>query len=189
MERYASLLIEFTLGVCLLLLLVRFFLSSGRFYLPPQFTATIHQLTEWAVRPMAFLPRISKYETAALMAGLVLTMLQEIAVYYLHGVEIFQQPSVALPLVFTRSVLLVLSRVVQIYVVVIIAGLLCQWFRTRDPLSQALGYCYTQLTMPYIRLLQRTRFAALAPLLAILVAQIILLAIDDTLMRISAIFR
>ncbi len=189
MERYASLLIEFTFGVFLVLLLVRFFTSGGRFYLPFQFIATIRGVTDWTVRPLSFIPRIGKYETAALAAGLLLTIIQEIAVYSLLGVQIFQQPSISLLFIFTRGLLLVLARVIQLYIIVIIAGVICRWFQMRDPLSQSISSCYVQVLMPYLKLLHHTKFTALAPLLAFLVAQIMLVATNDALMRISSIFR
>lgn len=190
MASYGSLIAEFVFGFLLLLLLARFFLSgnsasNGRTL--PEFG--IKRLTDWLVLPLYWVPRWRSYESPALLAALLTCIFLDILTLSLQGVQLFQQPHISLPLIFARSMLFLMLRITQLYMVIVIIGVIVSWFNLNDPnIRLTVVELFNRFLRPFRKYLPTFGGIDLSPLAAVLALQVAMLALRDTLAAITGIF-
>lgn len=189
MARYGSLVAEQLLGLVVLLLLLRLLLSSIPHVRQTVIGFGVLRLTDWAVAPLSWLPRLQGIETAALIAALLFATLLDIIVLSLEGFKLFEQPSLTVPLLGVRAVLLVLLRLVQLYLVILICGVIFVWFELRAPsLRPTVMALFDRFLRPFRRIIPPFKGLDITPLVAVIIAQLLLLTIHDIYTRVSGIF-
>ena len=189
MTRYGIFTAEFVFGALVLVLLLRFYLSSGPYENTTRISIAINQLTNWLIRPLArFIPRAWGLELATLLVALVTTCTQDIIVLSLRGIKLFALLEVSLPVIIVRGLLTLLILSTQLFTAVIIAGVIISWLRLHGPMPAALGYYCGRLLWPFRKFIQPLAGIDLSPVVALFFAQLTLLAAYDARNTASAIF-
>lgn len=185
---YLELVIDFACRLLILLLLLRFHIS-GSPYEVMRIHAGLCTATNWLVAPLAKLAgRIWGMELAALIAALLVAIVQEFAFYTLNGYKLLAQPSLSLTVLGARGALQLLFYVLHLYTFVLIAGVVLSWLQLRNPAVNMIQYFAGRLLYPFRKLVRPVGGIDFSPVLALLVLQLLATAAHDVIANLGRIF-
>lgn len=163
-------------GFLTILLLLRFYMQLFRVSFRNQVGSFVLQLTNWLVMPLRrVLPGIFGLDLSSLLPAYLLQAMVILAVLSMRSsLEVLSPESMAL-LILSRSLLTILRMSIYLLIGLLILQAIFSWVNPGSPLSRPLG----QMTQPFLRPIQRIvqpiAGIDLSPLIAILLAQIILI--------------
>jgi YggT family protein len=169
-------LLDAIIGFLSIALLLRFYMQAFRVSFSNQIGSFIVQLTNWLVKPLRqVLPGLYGLDLASLLPAYLLQLVLLLAVYSLRA-GIGELPLESLfGLLLWQALLATLRLSIYILIGALIAQAVLSWVNPYSPLAQPVA----QLTRPFLRPLQRVvpPIAAidLSPLIAILLAQVVLM--------------
>ena len=170
------LIIDSVAGFFSILLLLRFFMQAFRAPFNNQFGAFVVKLTNWAVIPLRkVLPPLFGLDSASLLAAYLLQALVLAAVVLLHAGPGVLEPTSTVILILSRSLLATLRLCVYLFIGLLIVQAAISWFSPHSPLYRPIYQMTYPLLQPLRRIIPPVSGIDLTPLIAILLAQIILL--------------
>ena len=169
-------LVDTLIGFLTVLLLLRFYMQAFRVSFANQIGAFVVQLTNWLVMPLRrILPGVFGLDLATLLSAYVSQVILLLAVIALGGRFELLVPENLIGLILWPAV----RATVRISLYVLIGALFLQailsWVNPYSPLGQPIA----QLTRPFLKPIRRfvptVASIDLAPLVAILLAQLVLI--------------
>jgi YggT family protein len=157
------------------LLLMRFFMQLLRAPFNSQIGGFVLHLTNWLVLPLRrIIPAIRGFDTASLLAAYLLQVaLVALAISLTPVYELF---SVSMLLRIAVDGLRVLLRVsVYLFIVLLFAQVMLSWFKPHAPLNRLVGQMTDPVLRPLRRIVPPISGIDLTPLIAFLLAQIVLI--------------
>jgi YggT family protein len=157
------------------LLLMRFFMQWSRAPFDGAVGEFVLRLTNWLVLPLRrIVPAIRGFDTASLLAAYLLQTLLVALVFSLtYGYGLF---SIDMMLGIAFSGLRVLLRLtIYLFIVLLIVQALLSWFNPYAPLNRLVGRLTDPLLRPLRRLVPPISGIDLTPLIAIVLAQVVLI--------------
>ena len=157
-------------------LLLRFYMQAFRVSFSNQAGNFIVQLTNWLVKPLRkLLPGLFGLDLASLLPAYLLQVLLLFAVFSLRGdLELLASGNLS-ALIFWQGALATLRLSIYLLIGALFLQAVLSWVNPYSPLGQPVA----QLTRPFLRPIQRVipPIAAidLSPLIAILLAQLVLI--------------
>ena len=170
------LILDSVAGFLSILLLLRFFMQACRVSFANQVGAFVMQLTNWLVMPLRkVLPAIYGFDTASLLAAYLLQVVVVAAGISLRsGLTVLTPESTAL-LILVRSLLALVRTGIHLLIGLLILQAVFSWVNPHSPLGRPIA----QITQPILRPIQRIMPPIanidLSPLIAILLAQVVLI--------------
>ena len=169
-------LLEALTGFLTVALLVRFFMQVCRVSFNNQLGTFVVELTNWLVRPLRrLLPGFHGLDLASLLPAYLLQVVLFLAVFALRGGADLWSSSVWLPLLLWQGLLGTVRLSVYIWIGALIVQAVLSWVNPYSPLSRPVA----QLTQPVLRPIQRVvppiGAVDLSPLIAIVLAQLLLI--------------
>jgi YggT family protein len=164
------------IGFFTVALLLRFYMQAFRVSFRNQAGAFVVQLTDWLVKPLRkVLPGFFGLDLASLVPAYLLQVVLLFAVFSLRGGFEMLAPENLLGLIFWQGVLATLRLSVYLLIGALFLQAVLSWVSPYSPLAQPVS----QLTRPFLSPIQRVvpPIAAidLSPLIAILLAQLVLI--------------
>lgn len=170
------LIVDSLAGFFSVLLLLRFFMQVFRAPFNNQFGSFVVKLTNWAVMPLRkVLPPLFGLDSASLLAAYLLQALVLVAVVSLHSGPGAPDPASTAILILTRSLLATLRLCVYLFIGLLIVQAVISWFSPHSPLHRPIYQMTSPFLQPLRRIIPPVSGIDLTPLIAILLAQIILL--------------
>lgn len=172
----ALFLLQALTGFLTLALLLRFYMQAFRVSFNNPLGSFVVELTNWLVRPLRkALPGLWGLDIASLLPAYLLQLVFTIAVVSVHGDHESWSLAGVLPLILWHALLATLRLSVYLLIGALLVQAVLSWVNPYSPLSQPIG----QLTRPFLRPIQRVlpRIGAvdLSPLVAIVLAQVVLM--------------
>jgi YggT family protein len=169
-------LLEALIGFFTVALLLRFYMQAFRVSFSNQLGNFIVQLTNWLVKPLRkVFPGLFGLDLASLVPAYLLQVLLLLAVLSLRGALEVLAPEKMLVLIFWQGALATLRLSIYLLIGALFLQAVLSWVSPYSPLGQPVA----QLTRPFLRPIQRVvpPIAAidLSPLIAILLAQVLLI--------------
>jgi len=169
-------LLDALIGFMTVALLLRFYMQAFRVSFANQIGAFVVQLTNWLVKPLRkVLPGLFGLDLASLLPAYLLQVALLLAVFSLRGGFEMLAPERGLALIFWQGALATLRVSIYLMIGALILQAVLSWVNPYSPLSQPVG----QLTRPFLNPIRRfvPPIAAidLSPLIAILLAQLVLI--------------
>ena len=160
------------------LLLARFFMQAVRVPFNNSIGYFVLQLTNWLVMPLRrVIPSVFGLDLATLLPAYLLQVLLLLAALALRGALELMAVDQLLALIFWQGALATLRVSVYLLIGALFLQAILSWVNPYSPLGQPLA----QLTQPFLRPLQRVvppiANIDLSPLIAILLAQVVLIFI------------
>lgn len=157
-------------------LLLRFYMQTFRVSFNNQVGSFVVELTNWLVRPLRkALPGLFGLDLASLLPAYVLQLVFVCTVFFLRAGNEAWPPELLLPLLLWRGVLATLRLSIYLLIAALVVQAILSWVSPYSPLSQPVA----QLTRPFLRPIQRVvppiGAVDLAPLIAIVLAQLALM--------------
>ena len=170
------LIVKSLAGFLCVLLLMRFYMQVFRVSFANRFGAFVVQLTNWLVIPLRrVLPSVRGLDLASLVPAYLLQVLVVGLLVLAGGGMGVLAPELLVALVFWRGVLAVLRLSVYMLIGTLLLQAVLSWVQPYGPLMRPLA----QLTDPFLRPLRRLvppiAGFDLTPLIAVLLAQIVLI--------------
>ncbi len=169
-------LLETLTGFLTFVLLLRFYMQACRVSFNNQIGTFVVELTNWLVRPLRkVLPGWYGLDLASLLPAYLLQVIFASAVILLHVGSDLWAPETLLPLLLWRGLLATLRFSIYLLVGALLVQAVLSWVSPYSPLSQPVS----QLTRPILRPIQRfvppIGTIDLSPLVAIVLAQLLLI--------------
>jgi YggT family protein len=169
-------LLDALIGFFTIALLLRFYMQAFRVSFSNQLGNFIVQLTNWLVKPLRkVFPGLFGLDLASLVPAYLLQVLLVLAVFSLRGTLEVLAPEKMLFLIFWQAALATLRLSIYLLIGALFLQAVLSWVSPYSPLGQPVA----QLTRPFLRPIQRVvpPIAAidLSPLIAILLAQLVLI--------------
>ncbi len=170
------LIIDSVAGFFSIVLLLRFFMQVFRAPFNNQFGSFVVKLTNWAVLPLRrVLPPFFGLDSASLVAAYLLQALVLATVVLLHTGPGALEPASTVILILSRSLLATLRLCVYLFIGLLIVQAAISWFSPQSPLYRPIYQMTYPLLQPLRRIIPPVSGIDLTPLIAILLAQIVLL--------------
>jgi YggT family protein len=158
-----------------ILLLMRFFMQWFRVPFGGSIGGFVLHLTNWLVLPLRrIVPAIRVFDTASLLAAYLLQMALQMLVVSLVSASALLDAGTAARIAVS-GVFILVRLSVYLFVVLLIAQALLSWFNPRAPLNDLVGRMTDPLLRPLRRIVPPISGIDLTPLIAILMAQIVLI--------------
>jgi len=169
-------LLDALIGFLTVALLLRFYMQAFRVSFANQIGAFVVQLTNWLVKPLRkVLPGLFGLDLASLLPAYLLQVVLLVAVFALRGGFEMVGVEKLLGLLLWQGVLATLRISIYLLIGALFVQAILSWVNPYSPLGQPVA----QLTRPFLRPIQRIvpPIAAidLSPLVAILLAQLVLM--------------
>lgn len=169
-------LLDALIGFLTVALLLRFCMQAFRVSFSNQIGAFVVQLTNWLVKPLRkVLPGLFGLDLASLLPAYLLQVMLLLAVFSLRGGFEVLAIEKLLGLIFWQGLLATLRISIYLLIGALFLQAVISWVSPYSPLAQPVA----QLTRPFLRPIQRfvPPIAAidLSPLIAILLAQLVLI--------------
>lgn len=163
-------------GFFSILLLLRFFMQLYRVSFSNQMGSLVLPLTNWLVLPLRkVVPPVFGLDSASLLAAYLLQVIALLAAISLRsGLEVLSPGNMAM-LVLTRSLLAVLRISIYMFIGLLIVQAVLSWTNPQSPLNRPIHRMTEPLLRPLRRIIPLVGNIDLTPLVAILLAQIILI--------------
>ena len=167
--------LESIAGFFTTLLLLRFYMQMFRVSFGNPIGGFVLQLTNWLVIPLRrLIPSAAGLDLASLLPALLLQAVLIMIAVLLRSGAMLPTPELAL-LLFTRSIVAILRISIYLLIGLLILQAVLSWVSPYSPLSRPID----QMTQPFLRPIRRfiPPFSGidLSPLVAILLAQVILI--------------
>ena len=171
-------LLDALIGFFTFALLLRFYMQAFRVSFRNQVGTFVVQLTNWLVMPLRrIVPSVFGLDLATLLPAYLLQVLRLLAALALRGALELMAVDQLLVLIFWQGALATLRVSVYLLIGALFLQAILSWVNPYSPLGQPLA----QLTQPFLRPLQRVvppiANIDLSPLIAILLAQVVLIFI------------
>lgn len=169
-------LLDAVVGFFTLLLLLRFFMQAFRVSFANQLGTFVVQLTNWAVKPLRkVLPGLFGLDLASLLPAWLLQMGLMAATLALRGGFDVLPAGAIVGMLLWQSVLATLRVSISLLIGVLIVQAVLSWVSPYSPLARPVA----ELSRPFLRPIQRVvppiANIDLSPLIAILLAQVVLM--------------
>ncbi len=169
-------LLDALIGFLTLALLLRFYMQAFRVSFSNQIGAFVVQLTNWLVKPLRkVLPGLFGLDLASLLPAYLLQVVLLVAVFALRGGFEMVAVDKLLGLLLWQGVLATLRISIYLLIGALFVQAILSWVNPYSPLGQPVA----QRTRPFLRPIQRIvpPIAAidLSPLIAIMLAQLVLM--------------
>ncbi|WP_153109588.1 YggT family protein [Propionivibrio limicola] len=170
------LILKSVAGFLSILLLLRFYMQAFRVSFSNQVGTFVLQLTSWLVVPLRkVIPAVFGFDSASLVATYLLQVIVLTAEISLHaGLSVLSPENTAL-LILLRSLVALLRLSVYLLIGLLILQAVLSWVNPHAPIGRPIS----QITQPFLRPIQRVlppiANIDLSPLIAILIAQILLI--------------
>jgi YggT family protein len=169
-------LLDAVIGFLTIALLLRFYMQAFRVSFANQIGAFVVQLTNWLVKPLRkVLPGVFGLDLSSLLPAYLLQVLLLLAVFSLRGGFEVLAIEKLLGLIFWQGALATLRISIYLLIGALFLQAILSWVSPYSPLAQPVG----QLTRPFLRPIQRivppVAAIDLSPLIAILLAQLVLI--------------
>jgi len=163
-------------GFLTVLLLLRFYMQAFRVSFANQIGAFVVQLTNWLVKPLRrVLPGIFGLDLASVLPAYLVQVFLLLSLIALRGGFELIAPESLIVLVFWQALLATVRISLYLLIAVLFLQAILSWINPYSPLSQPVA----QLTRPFLDPLRRfvptIAGIDLAPLVAILLAQLVLI--------------
>jgi YggT family protein len=171
-----QLVIDSVAGFLSILLLLRFYMQMIRFPFGNPIGAFVLQSTNWLVVPLRrLIPGVFGFDSASFVAAYLLQVIVLIAAIFLRsGFHAFPLESMIL-FILSRSLLALLRISIYLLIGLLVLQAILSWVNPLAPLNRTVS----QMTQPFLRPIQRIvppiAHIDLSPLIAILLAQIVLI--------------
>jgi YggT family protein len=174
----ANLLIQTAFGVFVYALLLRFYMQWLRAPFRNPIGQFVSALTDWIVKPVRrVVPGLLGLDLATILIAWFGEALMLVLLYWLRGFSF--QPGIAAGMLFTVAALELLRASLYLLVGVIIVQVIISWVNPYAPLAPV----FDALTRPFYAVFRRfvptIGNVDLSPLLVLLVAQILLILLDN----------
>ncbi|MDR2786953.1 MAG: YggT family protein [Candidatus Accumulibacter sp.] len=159
------------------LLLARFFMQWSRTPFDNQIGGFVLRLTNWLVLPLRrIVPAIRGFDSASLLAAYLLQIL--LAALMISLASTYELFTVAMMLMIAANGLRFLLRVsVYLFIVLLVAQAMLSWFNPYAPMNRLVGRLTDPLLRPLRRIVPPISNIDVTPLIAILLAQIVLILV------------
>ena len=155
------------------LLLMRFFMQLCRAPFDTPAGGFVLSLTNWMVLPLRrVIPAIRRFDTASLVAAYLLQILLLTLVFALSANHALDGET--LPKIAIDGVLVLVRMSTYLYIILMIAQAMLSWFNPHAPLGRLIGCLTAPVLAPLQRVIRPISGIDLTPMIAILLAQIIL---------------
>ena len=170
------LIVKSVAGFFCVLLLVRFYMQVLRVSFANRFGNFVVQLTNWLVAPLRrVLPSFRGLDLASLLPAYLLQVVVVALLVVAGGGLAALPPELLVPLIFWRGLLAVLRLSVYMLIGALLLQAVLSWVQPYGPLTRPLA----QLTDPFLAPLRRLVLPIsgfdLTPLIAVLLANIVLI--------------
>mgnify|MGYP003595643320 CR=1 FL=1 len=170
------LIVNSVFGFLTIVLLMRFYMQIFRISFANQFGAFVVQLTNWVVTPLRrVLPGVWGLDLASLLPAYLLQVLVIALLFFLRGGIEVLAPEVLVPLVFWRAVLSVLRLSVYMLIGTLFLQAFLSWVMPHSPFIRLVSQVSDPFLRPLRRIVPPIAGFDLSPLIAILLAQIVLI--------------
>ena len=171
-------LLDALIGFLSFALLLRFYMQAFRVSFRNQIGSFVVQLTNWLVLPLRrFVPGVFGLDLATLLPVYLLQVFLLLAVFTLRGSLELISIEKLLPLIFWQAVLATLRISIYLLIGALFLQAILSWVNPFSPLGQPVA----QLTQPFLgpirRIVPPIANIDLSPLVAILLAQLVLMFI------------
>ena len=170
------LIVKSLAGFLCVLLLLRFFMQLFRVSFANRFGDFVVKLTNWLVIPLRrVLPSVRGLDLATLLPAYLLQVLVVAVLVFAGGGMGMLSAEMLVPLLFWRGLLAILRLSVYLLIGALLVQAVLSWVQPNGPLMRPLA----QFTDPFLRPLRRVvppiAGFDLTPLIAVLLAQIVLI--------------
>jgi YggT family protein len=164
-------------NLLIVLLLMRFFMQWFRVPFIGPIGGFVLHLTNWLVLPLRrIVPAIRVFDTASLLAAYFLQVALQALVVSLVSPGAFSSAGAA-AWIFVSGLLVLLRLGIYLFIVLLIAQALLSWFNPHAPLNELVGRMTAPPLRPLRKIVPPISGIDLTPLIAILLAQIVLIFI------------
>lgn len=175
LEQAGFLILESLVGFLTTLLLLRFYMQLFRVPFSNQIGGFVLQLTNWLVLPLRrVIPSAAGLDLASLLPAFLLQAVLMIALISARAGLAVVTPDIAL-LIVSRAVIAILRISVYLLMGVLILQAILSWVAPYSPLSRPLTQMTYPLLQPIRRFIPPLSGIDLSPLIAILLAQVVLI--------------
>jgi YggT family protein len=176
----AHLLIQTVFGVFVYALLLRFYMQWLRAPFRNPVGQFVSALTDWIVRPLRrVVPGLLGLDLATILIAWFAEALMLVLIYWLRGFSFAGAPGIAAGMLFTLAALELVRASLYLLIGVIVIQVIISWVNPHAPLAPV----FYALTRPFYAVFRRFVPAIgnvdLSPLLVLLVAQILLILLDN----------
>ncbi len=167
-------LLEAVVGFFSVLFLLRFFMQAGRVSFANQLGGFVMQLTDWAVKPLRrMIPGVGGYDWSSLVVAYLLQLLLLVLLVGMAGGLAAMPPGVWLFLL-GKALLELVRQVVYLFTFALIIAAVLSWVNPYSPLAGPVNQLTRPILAPIQRILPPISGIDLAPLLAIVLLQVVL---------------
>ena len=169
-------LLNALIGFFTFALLLRFYMQAFRVNFRNQVGAFIVQLTNWLVLPLRrIVPGIFGLDLASLLPAYLLQVLLLFAAFSLRGGLEMAAPGAVFGVILWQAVLATLRISIYLLIGALILQAVLSWVNPYSPLAQPLAQITRPFLSPIRRILPPIAAIDLSPLVAILLAQLVLI--------------
>ena len=171
-------LLNAVIGFFTFALLLRFYMQAFRVSFRNPVGAFVVQLTNWLVMPLRrVLPGVFGLDLASLLPAYLLQVLLLLAVFSLRGgMEMgMVAPGELIPLILWQAILATLRTSVYLLIGALFLQAILSWVNPFSSLAQPLAQLTSPFLTPIRRIVPPIAAVDLSPLIAILLAQVVLM--------------
>ncbi len=170
------LIVKSLAGFLCVLLLLRFFMQVFRVSFANRFGDFIVKLTNWLVIPLRrVLPSVRGLDLATLLPAYLLQVLVVAVLVFAGGGMGMLSAEMLVPLLFWRGLLSVLRLSVYLLIGALLVQAVMSWVQPHGPLMRPLAQFTDPILRPLRRVVPPVAGFDLTPLIAVLLAQIVLI--------------
>lgn len=171
----ALFLLETLTGFLSVALLLRFAMQAFRVSFSNPVGTFVVELTNWLVRPLRkVLPGLFGLDLASLLPAYLLQLVFLLAAFLLHGGKDVWPLEMLLPLLLWRALLATLRLAIYLLIGALLVQAILSWVSPYSPLAQPVAQLTRPLLHPIQRLVPPIGAVDLSPLIAIVLAQLVL---------------
>ncbi len=171
-------LIDTLIGFLTVLLLMRFYMQAFRVSFANQIGSFVVQLTNWLVMPLRrVLPGVFGFDLATLLPAYLLQVVLLLAVIALRGGFDLLVPESLIFMVLWQAVLATLRISLYLLIGALLLQAILSWVNPYSPLGQPIAQLTRPILSPIRRFIPPVANIDLAPLVAILLVQLVLIFI------------
>ena len=184
LSQIAHLLIQTAFGFFVYALLLRFYMQWLRAPFRNPVGHFVTALTDWIVRPARrVIPGLMGLDLSSILIAWFAEALMLVLLYWLRGVSFVSAPGIAAGVLFTLAAMELVRASLYLLIGVIIVQVIISWVNPHAPLAPV----FDALTRPFYAIFRRFVPAIgnvdLSPLFVLLVAQILLMLLENLVAR------
>jgi YggT family protein len=183
-SQIAHLLIQTAFGFFVYALLLRFYMQWLRAPFRNPIGQFVSALTDWIVRPARrVVPGLFGLDLASILIAWVVEALMLVLLYWLRGVSFAAAPGIAAGMLFTLAAMELVRVSLYLLIGVVIVQVIISWVNPHAPLAPV----FDALSRPFYAFFRRfvppIGNVDLSPLFVLLVAQILLMLLENLVAR------